>query len=169
MSRQAKILQTDVAKLSKLLEDLPDPEAESVTKRQAIHRLSPQIAVLRKRGFTVRMLAERLSANGLEIKPAVLQKYLSELKDRPVRRAHGPRVVAEPVAAARRDATPEPREQARQEPRSTPGTSAKAPSPANLATPRPHAGETSTSNRAPNRPVDVANATFTPREDSGDL
>jgi hypothetical protein len=170
MSRQARIPQSDVVKLEKFLENLPDPEAEAVTKRQAIHRLAPRIALLRKRGFTVRMIAEQLSANGLEIKPAVLQKYLSELKDRPpVRRTQLPRVVAKPVAAARRDVMPEPCEQAPRELRSVQVTGAKAPSHSDPATPRPPSGETSTSNRGSNRPPTIATATFTPREDSEDL
>lgn len=169
MSRQVRILQADLAKLESFLEHLPDPKAEAVTKREAIHRLLPQITDLRRRGYTVQAIAEQLSAQGLQVTRAVLQKYLSELKGRPlVRRSKLPRAVPEPVAA-HTQSLPKPRVQAPREPRSAEAAGGLSPAASNLSSARVGSHESSTPNRIPSRPTTSAGGSFTPREDSDDL
>src|SRR5579872_2261650 len=85
MNPPTKIQKTDIARIQQLLEETPEYRPETVTKRQAVAQLLPQIARLQGTGYTVEAIAAQLSAHGLPMSRAVLQRYLRELKsERPL-------------------------------------------------------------------------------------
>ena len=52
----------------------------SMTVKKAVFALAPTLERMKKRGFDVQELAEKLHEKGIEIKPPTLAKYLNEFK-----------------------------------------------------------------------------------------
>lgn len=81
----------------------------SLTVKEAVFALAPTLERMKKRGFDIQEIAEKLREKGIEVKPATLTKYLSESrrgKDRktdtppptqtphpPRKREHPPRIT----------------------------------------------------------------------------
>lgn len=83
MNPPTKIQKTDIARIQHLLVETPEYRPDSVTKRQVVAELLPQIARLQGTGYTVEAIAAQRSAHGLPMSRAVLQRYLREVKSEP--------------------------------------------------------------------------------------
>jgi len=94
-----RIRRADIGPMQQRLEGLPEYQPESITKREAIRHLMPQIARLQTKGYTVAAIAAQLSDQGLPVTRAVLQKWLRELRSNADSK-HGPARRGEPDALA---------------------------------------------------------------------
>jgi len=61
----------------------------------------PQIATLRAKGYTLQAIAEQLTAHGVPIHRAVLQKYLKELASAPPSRTRRNTTASIPGASSK--------------------------------------------------------------------
>jgi len=52
----------------------------SLTVKEAIRALSPTLERMKKRGFDIQELVEKLHEKGIEVKPPTLAKYLNEFR-----------------------------------------------------------------------------------------
>ena len=52
----------------------------SLTVKEAVRALAPTLERMKKRGFDVQELAEKLNEKGIEVKPPTLAKYLNEFR-----------------------------------------------------------------------------------------
>jgi hypothetical protein len=52
----------------------------SVTVKEAIRALAPTLERMKKRGFDIQELAEKLHEKGVDVKPPTLAKYLNEFR-----------------------------------------------------------------------------------------
>jgi len=52
----------------------------SLTVKEAIRALAPTLERMKKRGFDIQELAEKLHEKGIEVKPPTLAKYLNEFR-----------------------------------------------------------------------------------------
>ena len=52
----------------------------NLTVKEAIRTLAPTLERMKKRGFDVQELAEKLHEKGIEVKPPTLAKYLNEFR-----------------------------------------------------------------------------------------
>ncbi len=182
MPLRLKILLDQVRAIQATLDHLPETPVYSLTKREAIELLIPQITALQAKGHHFDQIAETLTAQGLPISPVVLKNYVSESKQRRRKkkgavRAHAPRpkseetVPAATTPASRRGrltappAAGPPREPGKPVPPIPPSSSASPP----VATPpAPGPSPSATAPRSP-RPPSPRSATFVPRPDSEDL
>jgi len=80
MRRPAKIPMEQVHRVHDILDKAPDVKPEAVTTRAAIGELCAPIARLRARGYSLRRIAEVLSANGIPITYETLSTYLAHSK-----------------------------------------------------------------------------------------
>ena len=51
-----------------------------LTVKETIHALAPTLERMKKRGFGIQELAEKLHEKGIEVKPPTLAKYLNEFR-----------------------------------------------------------------------------------------
>lgn len=75
---QVKEIRTELAKLKPVKVTLDGNR--SLTVKEAVFALAPTLERMRKRGFDVKEIAEKLHEKGIEIKPPTLAKYLNEFK-----------------------------------------------------------------------------------------
>lgn len=68
-----------VEDLKKKISELPelDNSEREVTKQEAIKLLSKEISLLQKRGYSIAMVADVLTRNGMEISIPTLKTYLT--------------------------------------------------------------------------------------------
>ena len=52
----------------------------SLTVKEAVRALAPTLERMKKRGFDIQELAEKLHEKGIEVKPPTLAKYLNEFR-----------------------------------------------------------------------------------------
>jgi len=52
----------------------------NLTVKEAIRTLAPTLERMKKRGFDIQELAEKLHEKGIEVKPPTLAKYLNEFR-----------------------------------------------------------------------------------------
>lgn len=73
-----RITVESVEKLAAKLRDLPalDPGKQTVTKQEAVKRLSKEIRELLQRGYTLEQIAEMMSKEGIAIALPSLRSYL---------------------------------------------------------------------------------------------
>lgn len=75
---QVKEIRTELAKLKPVKVTLDDNR--SLTVKEAVFVLAPTLERMRKRGFNVQEIAEKLHEKGIEVKPPTLAKYLNEFR-----------------------------------------------------------------------------------------
>ncbi|UST77211.1 hypothetical protein [Pseudomonas siliginis] len=77
-----KITIEAIENLQKSLKDLPPVENKEreVTKPDAVKLLASEIADLQERGYTIEMIAEILTKNGLELKASTLKSYITRAR-----------------------------------------------------------------------------------------
>jgi hypothetical protein len=84
----------------------------AMTVKEAVFALAPTLERMKKHGFDVQEIAEKLEAKGIAVKPPTLAKYLAECRRKQARKADRPasRKQAEtpPATVARPEAMPEP-------------------------------------------------------------
>jgi hypothetical protein len=54
--------------------------SRNLTVKEAIRTLAPTLERMKKRGFDIQELAEKLHKKGIEVKPPTLAKYLNEFR-----------------------------------------------------------------------------------------
>ncbi|NMZ14947.1 hypothetical protein HBO07_27185 [Pseudomonas proteolytica] len=77
-----KIAIETIENLQESLKSLPAVEVKKreVSKPEAVQMLAAQVSDLQKKGYTIEMIAEIFTANGLDIKPQTLKSYLTRAK-----------------------------------------------------------------------------------------
>lgn len=75
---QVKKIRTELAKLKSVKVTLDGNR--SLTVKEAVFALAPTLERMRKRGFDVQEIAEKLHEKGIEVKPPTLAKYLNEFR-----------------------------------------------------------------------------------------
>lgn len=85
---QLKDIKTEFAKLrpAKLTLD----GNRSLTVKEAIFALAPTLERMKKRGFDVQEIAERLHEKGIDVKAPTLAKYLNEFRRKKERKKDTP-------------------------------------------------------------------------------
>ena len=73
---QVKEIRQEFAKLKPATVTLDGNRA--MTVKQAIFTLAPTLERMKKRGFDIQEIVERLHGKGIEVKPQTLTKYLTE-------------------------------------------------------------------------------------------
>jgi hypothetical protein len=165
---------SDIERLQRTMESVPEPRVEEVTTLQAVRMLASQIQTMRAKGYGLPAIAELLSKSGVVVTAKTLKTYLGEARaaGKNRRKAKAQRPLTPGAAATTRtreskravdagaasvDAQPEARESAKATARATtpppPATSALAPK----ATARP--SDDATSRRS----------AFLPKEDTRDI
>lgn len=80
MGRKFAIDAQQLEAARQVLAKRPAPEAKTFTKREAIHRLRPELEAMRARGDSYEAMAEALCSAGIPIAAAVLRAYWNEMK-----------------------------------------------------------------------------------------
>ena len=75
---QVKEIKLELAKLKPVKVTLDGNR--SLTVKEAIRALAPTLERMKKRGFDIQELAEKLHEKGIEVKPPTLAKYLNEFR-----------------------------------------------------------------------------------------
>lgn len=75
---EVKEIRTEFAKLKPVKVTLDGNR--SLTVKEAIFALASTLERMKKRGFDIREIAEKLHEKGIEIKPPTLVKYLNEFR-----------------------------------------------------------------------------------------
>ena len=75
---QVKEIRQELAKLKPVKVTLDGNR--NMTVKEAILTLAPTLERMKKRGFDIQELAEKLHEKGIEIKPPTLAKYLNEFR-----------------------------------------------------------------------------------------
>lgn len=86
----------EINRIAEKLKSMPDvlEKKEDLSKKEAIHILSKEITELKKRGYTLRQIAESLKGEGIDISTPTLKLYLR--KKRPAKKTkEGSQVVSE--------------------------------------------------------------------------
>jgi len=79
----------------------PAPPAEAnVTKQEAVRLLAPDIAGLRRKGYTMAQIADSFRGDGLDLSTPTLKSYLSRAKAQRSRRRDAPKKAPVPTKAA---------------------------------------------------------------------
>lgn len=78
---QLKEIRQEFAKLKPVKVSLDGNR--SLTVKQAIFALAPNLERMRKRGFDVQEIVERLHEKGIDVKAPTLAKYLAEARRQP--------------------------------------------------------------------------------------
>ena len=78
MIKKAAITKAKVDDVANALDNLPEvtPEKHTLTIREAVNLLKPQITDLRQKGYTVEQIAEELSKAGISVKASTLKLYI---------------------------------------------------------------------------------------------
>jgi hypothetical protein len=77
-TNQVKEIRQEFAKLKPIRVTLDGNR--SLTVKEAIRALAPTLERMKKRGFDIQELAEKLHEKGIEVKPPTLAKYLNEFR-----------------------------------------------------------------------------------------
>jgi len=75
---QVKEIRLELAKLKPVKVTLDGNR--SLTVKEAVRALAPTLERMKKRGFDMRELAEKLHEKGIDVKPPTLAKYLNEFR-----------------------------------------------------------------------------------------
>jgi hypothetical protein len=75
---QVKEIRQELAKLKPVKVTLDGNR--SLTVKEAIRALAPTLERMKKRGFDIQELAEKLHEKGIDVKPPTLAKYLNEFR-----------------------------------------------------------------------------------------
>ena len=75
---QVKEIRLELAKLKLVKVTLSGNR--SLTVKEAVRALAPTLERMKKRGFDIQELAEKLHEKGIEVKPPSLTKYLNEFR-----------------------------------------------------------------------------------------
>jgi len=75
----------------------------SLTVKEAIRALAPTLERMKKRGFDIQELAEKLHEKGIEVKPPTLAKYLNEFRRGKEKKADTPPPPAKTAPAPKAD------------------------------------------------------------------
>ena len=75
---QVKEIRHEFAKLKPVRVTLDG--TRSLTVKEAIFALAPTLERMKKRGFDIQEIAERLHEKGIEVKQPTLAKYLNEFR-----------------------------------------------------------------------------------------
>ena len=167
---------SDIERLQRTMENVPEQPVEEVTTMQAIRMLSSQIRAMQAKGYGLSAIAEFMSDNGVVVTAKTLKTYLGEARaaggrknrrrskaNRPVgtgAAATGPTTGAKPAVkanAASGDAQPGARVIAKATPAATTPPASAAPSVTPKGTARP-------SDEASSR-----RSAFVPKEDTRDI
>lgn len=99
---QVKEIRTEFAKLKPVKVTLDGNR--SLTVKEAICALAPTLERMKKRGFDVQEIAEKLHEKGIEVKPPTLAKYLNEF-----RRGKDKKTDTPPPSGQTEEVTPAPK------------------------------------------------------------
>ena len=77
-TEQVKEIRQEFAKLKPVKVSLDG--TRSLTVKEAIRALAPTLERMKKRGFDIQELVEKLHEKGIDVKPPTLAKYLNEFK-----------------------------------------------------------------------------------------
>jgi len=72
----------------------------TMSVKEAVFALAPTLERMRKRGFEVQELVERLHEKGIEVKAPTLAKYLSEFRRQKQKKKDTPRPALKKLAAS---------------------------------------------------------------------
>jgi len=80
------MIKTNTETVRRILAEFPNLQNEKktlegnheMTYREAIRALYPTLQRMKKRGFKIKEIAEKLDEYGINIKPATLSKYMNE-------------------------------------------------------------------------------------------
>ena len=75
---QVKEIRQELAKLKPVKVTLDGNR--NLTVKEAVRALAPTLERMKKRGFDIQELAEKLHEKGIEVKPPTLAKYLNEFR-----------------------------------------------------------------------------------------
>ena len=75
---QVKEIRTEFAKLKPTKITLEGNR--NLTVKEAIRTLAPTLERMKKRGFDIQEIAEKLHEKGIEVKPPTLAKYMNEFR-----------------------------------------------------------------------------------------
>jgi len=102
---QVKEIRQELAKLKPAKATLDGNR--SLTVKEAIRALTPTLERMKKRGFDMQEIAEKLHEKGIEVKPPTLAKYLNEFRRGKVQKKETPPVSEKtaPVPQLDRSAT----------------------------------------------------------------
>ena len=87
-TEQVKEIRHEFAKLKPVKVTLDGNR--SLTVKEAIRALAPTLERMKKRGFDIQELAEKLHEKGIDVKPPTLAKYLNEFKHGKEKKADTP-------------------------------------------------------------------------------
>jgi hypothetical protein len=71
---------SDIERLQRTMENVPEQRVEEVTTMQAIRMLSSQIHAMQAKGYGLSAIAELLSDNGVVVTTKTLKTYLGEAR-----------------------------------------------------------------------------------------
>jgi hypothetical protein len=71
---------SDIERLQRTMENVPEQPVEEVTTMQAIRMLSSQIRAMQAKGYGLSAIAELLSDNGVVVTAKTLKTYLGEAR-----------------------------------------------------------------------------------------
>jgi hypothetical protein len=118
---QIKDIRTAFAKLKPVKVTLDGNR--SLTIKEAVFALAPTLERMKKRGFDIQEIAEKLEVKGIAVKPPTLAKYLAEFRRRRERKsdrpAHKKQDDTPPAAAAKPEAV---RDEAARQQECSPGS-----------------------------------------------
>lgn len=77
-----EVSKTKIEAALERMKNLPKKEKQSFTLREAVQQLSGEISRLLGRGYTYKEVSAVLKEQGVEIAPATLKQYVSEVKQR---------------------------------------------------------------------------------------
>lgn len=98
---QVKEIRTEFAKLKPAKVTLDGNR--NFTVKEAIRTLAPTLERMKKRGFDIQELAEKLHEKGIEVKPPTLAKYLNEFRRGKEKKADTPPPPAKTAPAPKPD------------------------------------------------------------------
>ena len=102
MGRVVTIRRADIEKIAQEFDSAPEDEPEEVNRRAAIRMLRPKIKVMRRKGYSLRHIADLLTKGGIPINAAMLASYMrapGAKRSTHERVAERARTVAETVVA----------------------------------------------------------------------
>src|ERR1035438_375327 len=97
---------SDIERLKRTMENVPEQRVEEVTTMQAVRMLSSQIRAMQAKGYGLSAIAEFMSDNGVVVTAKTLKTYLGEARAAGARKNRRKAKAQRPLTAGAAATTP---------------------------------------------------------------